>query len=234
MKAMILAAGKGERLLPLTQNTPKPLIKVGGKTLIERQIEKLVCAGLKDIVINVSYLSQQIIHYLKDGNKFGCKIEYCVEKEPLETLGGICNAIDLLDDEFIVINSDLYTDYDYKKLINLSWESKNLLAHLVLIKGFSEDFSIDSNGYGCINTSNNTKQEKFTFSGIACYKKEFFNSYLRENKKSPLDAFKVKLAPYLFEQANKKNISAEVYQGIWYDVGTISRLQQLNEFLANN
>ena len=125
MKAMILAAGKGERMRPLTEHCPKPLLTVNGNTLLERHIVALVAAGVSDIVINVSYLADQIIDFCGDGSRWGCSIEFSIEDEPLETAGGIVQALPLLGTEpFLLVSADVVTDFDYRELV----EHTNWLA----------------------------------------------------------------------------------------------------------
>lgn len=131
MKAMILAAGRGERMRPLTDTTPKPLLKISEKTLIEYHIEALVDAGINEIIINHAWLGEQIENYLGDGSRYGAVINYSREKEALETAGGIHNALNLLGEEpFIVVNADIFTDYPFKRLTTFSLKKT---AHLILV-----------------------------------------------------------------------------------------------------
>jgi MurNAc alpha-1-phosphate uridylyltransferase len=133
MRAMILAAGRGKRLSPLTDNLPKPLVEIAGKPLIVYHLERLAASGIQEIVINVSYLAQKIIDTLGDGRQFGVKITYSIEAEPLEVAGGIINALPLLGDKpFILLNGDIWTDYPVQQLIQHA-EHFNKLAHLVLV-----------------------------------------------------------------------------------------------------
>ncbi|MBT3206654.1 MAG: nucleotidyltransferase family protein [Gammaproteobacteria bacterium] len=211
MNAMILAAGRGERMRPLTDNCPKPLLKVKGKPLISYHLEALKKAGITSVVINVSWLGDQIQLALGDGSAFGLRIQYSVENDALETAGGIIQALDKLDDEFIVVNGDVFTDYDFSNLLIPTAD-----AHLVLVPNPehnpSGDFGID-NGL-LLNTSN----QQHTFAGISCYRKSFF---------SGLDQGQRALPPLLRAGADQQNVSAELFDGLWNDVGTAERLEQL-------
>ncbi len=218
MKAMILAAGKGERLMPLTKNTPKPLIKVRGKALIEHSIEALKKAGVHDIIINTAYLGEQIQTHLGDGTKFGICIHYSIEKTALETAGGIIKALPVLGNTpFIVMNADVLCDYDLSTL-TLPNDS---LAHLLLVDNpkhnLNGDFALAN---GRIIYPNNT--QTYTFSGIGLYHPSFFQSELSNDGKLALSS--------LFKEAiNKGQLTGEHYSGDWHDIGTAERLQLVNE-----
>ncbi|CAC9530068.1 Glucose-1-phosphate thymidylyltransferase (EC 2.7.7.24) [uncultured Gammaproteobacteria bacterium] len=219
MKAMILAAGRGERMMPLTANTPKPLIKVKGKPLIEHSIEALKKAGIIDIVINISYLAEQIKSHLGDGSKFGVNISYSDEStSALETAGGIIKALPLLSDKpFLVINSDVVCDYALSQ-IKLP---KSSLAHLLLINNPAHnpkgDFSIGNSQK--LTLANN---KSFTFSGLGIYHPDFFKNHLDSQDK-------LALYPLLVDAIARNQLSGEHYQGYWQDIGTPERLE-----LANN
>ncbi len=208
---MILAAGRGKRMRPLTDSCPKPLLPIKGKPLIGYHLEALKKAGIDSVVINVSWLADQIQQALGDGSSYGLKIQYSVEEEALETAGGIIQALDKLDDEFIVVNGDVFCGYDFSRLLNLSRD-----AHLVLVANPRHnpagDFGISN------NLLLNSSPLQYTFSGISCYRKSFF---------SGLDQGRRALAPLLREQADQQNVSAELYDGLWSDVGTIERLDSL-------
>jgi len=208
---MILAAGRGERMRPLTDRCPKPLLKVKGKPLIVYHLEALKKAGIDSVVINVSWLADHIQQTLGDGSSFGLHIQYSVEDEALETAGGIIQALDKLDDEFMVVNGDVFCDYDFTRLLNLSAE-----AHLVLVP------NPEHNQVGDFGVSNglllNSSHQQYTFSGLSCYRKSFFNG---------LDQGRRALAPLLRAQADQQNVSAELFDGLWSDVGTIERLDSL-------
>jgi N-acetyl-alpha-D-muramate 1-phosphate uridylyltransferase len=214
---MILAAGRGERMRPLTDSCPKPLLEINQKALIVYHLEALKRAGIDRVVINVSWLAEQIEHVLGDGSQFGLAISYSYEQEALETAGGIVRALDKLDDEFIVVNADVFTDYDFSQLFQLEAE-----AHLVLVSNpehnQSGDFAIEN---GCLSNASNSRH---TFSGIAAYRKSFFKG---------IGEGKIALAPILRRAADDGRISAELYSGQWSDVGTVERLQQLNESAVN-
>ncbi|CAA6815494.1 MAG: Glucose-1-phosphate thymidylyltransferase (EC [uncultured Sulfurovum sp.] len=216
MTAMILAAGLGSRMRPLTNNTPKPLLEIGGKPLIVWHIEQLEEAGFTDIVINVAYLGQQIIQYLGDGSKFGVNILFSDEQNEgaLETAGGIVKALDKLSDTFLVVNGDVWTDYNYCNNFELSEEK---LAHLVLVKNPEHNLKGDFLLTGT--------DEKYTFSGIAYYSKRLF---------MPLSYGKAPLAPLLFDAVVKNKVITEYHDGSWHDIGTPERLELLDNILKNN
>ncbi len=213
MKAMILAAGRGKRMMPLTKDTPKPLIKIHGKALIEHSINRLKNADITDVVINTAYLGEKIQAHLGDGAKFGIDIKYSIEKNPLETGGGIIQALPLLGNTpFIVINSDVLCDYDLSTLIL----PDNSLAHLLLVDNPKHhpngDFSLINDKIISPNT------QTYTFSGIGIYHPNFFQSYLHNNKELPLSI--------LFKEAiNKEQLTGEHYSGNWHDIGTPERLK---------
>lgn len=228
---MILAAGRGERMRPLTDSCPKPLLKVKGITLIEHHIKKLVSAGIDEIVINHAWLGEQIIAYLGDGSRFGAKISYSREPVALETAGGIINALALLvDDEqtsFLVVNGDVYSDIDYKVLPNLAPEHH---AHLILVNNPEHnkkgDFSIRN---GLLENPIDDSQQTYTFSGVALYRKSFFIDREIGVTGDKLATEQVlPLAPMLRAAATKGVISASVFNGAWTDVGTPERLALLN------
>ncbi|MBF0265829.1 MAG: nucleotidyltransferase family protein [Gammaproteobacteria bacterium] len=231
MKAMILAAGRGERMRPLTDKCPKPLLKVKGKALIEYHIESLIKAGVKDIVINHAWLGQKIVETLGDGKRWGINIQYSHENQALETAGGIIKALPLLagseNDEFIVVNGDIYTDYDFTR-ISAKALDKPVQAHLVMVENPKHhpkgDFSINQKGFLLQDDSN----EKFTFSGIAKYHIDFFTTLadLYQQKPEPL-------APLLIKAIKHLKVTGEVFRGYWSDVGTIERLQETNQFVLS-
>ena len=219
MIGMILAAGRGERMMPLTKNTPKSLIKVKDLTLIEHSINALKKSNIIDIVINIAYLGKQIKSYLGDGSKFGVNIAYSDESSgALETAGGIIKALPLLGIKpFIVINSDVLCDYDLSKL-TLPVGS---LAHLVLIDNPPHnpngDFSLVNN-----HQVTNVHGQSYTFSGIGIYHPDLFKSHLEFEQKLPL-------YPILKEAIANGNLSGEHYDGYWQDVGTPERLELANK-----
>ena len=219
MKVMILAAGRGERMGNLTQNCPKPLLKVKGRCLIDWHLIKLCEAGFKDVVINVAYLSNEIIEFVGDGSKWGLNISISEEEQALETAGGIKKAIKYLGDEpFAVINADIFSDYNYKNLKNRFLENKRM-GHLVLVNNPEHnpkgDFGIMDDGILTMNS-----KRSLTFAGIAIYDPNFFSELAGRNK--------IKLAPILEIAINKKCIQGELFEGLWSDVGTPERLNMIN------
>jgi MurNAc alpha-1-phosphate uridylyltransferase len=217
VKAIILAAGRGERMRPLTEITPKPLLRAGGQCLIEYHLHALARAGVHEIVINHSWLGQQIVDYLGDGQRYGVRIVYSAEGEPpLETAGGIIQALPLLGDApFILVNADVWTDYDFSQLPH-TLRGK---AHLVLVDNPAHhpegDFALQS--HSVRNAGN-----KLTYSGIGVYSPALF---------ADLPAGVRPLAPLLRAAIEREEISGEWYRGQWWDIGTPERLQQLDQFL---
>ena len=219
MKAMILAAGRGERMRPYTDTTPKPLLKVAGKALITYAIENLSQAGFVDIVVNVAYLGQQIKDFCGKGQQWDVTINYSDEGEtPLETAGGIAYALPLLGDKpFIVINADIICDYPLAKLREQAID----LAHLVMIDNPEHhpegDFSLSGNG---LLTEHG--KEKLTFSGIGVYQPKLFAN---------VSPGTLKLRPILNQAINSAHVSGEKYSGLWMDIGTPQRLQEIDELM---
>lgn len=215
MKAMILAAGRGERMRPLTDTTPKPLLMAGSKRLIEFHLMNLARAGFSDVVINVAWLGQLIIDTLGNGENYNLNITYSNEKDQaLETGGGIYNALPLLGEApFLVINGDVWTDYPFEKLYDFSLQDK---AHLVLVKNPEHnpdgDFSISA------DRVNDNESEKFTYSGIGVYSADFFSQ--QNDGKYPL-------APMIRRYISENKVSGELYNGNWMDIGTQQRLNDL-------
>ena len=232
MKAMILAAGRGERMRPLTDFTPKPLLKVGGKPLIVWHLERLAKAGFKDIVINHAHLGEQIEQALGNGAQWGLHIQYSPEKVALETAGGIANALHLLGSEpFLVVNGDTYTEIDFKGTalqadIHAGTGHALKLAHLVLVDNPpqhpSGDFAIEfkSQSDGMLK---NEGTQMLTFSGVGVYHPELFAEVAKGQP--------AKLAPLLRKAIDNNTASAQYYQGVWHDIGTPERLKNLDENL---
>ncbi|HKJ50434.1 MAG TPA: nucleotidyltransferase family protein [Gammaproteobacteria bacterium] len=212
MKAMILAAGRGERMRPLTDRVPKPLLPVAGKPLIVHHLEALSRAGFGEVVINLSWLGEQIRDLLGDGGGFGLSIAYSEEPEALDTAGGILQALPRLGERFVVVNADIYTDYDFTRL-----RRADSPAHLVLVENPVHhpegDFSLEGSKVG------NLDSPRYTFSGIAQYRREFF---------AGLAAGKLALAPLLRKAAGQGRVSGELFAGDWTDIGTPERLDTLN------
>ena len=212
MKAMILAAGRGERLRPLTDTVPKSLLEVRGRPLIEYHLEALSRAGFSEIVINLSWLGNQVRDRLGDGGDFNLAIEYSDEPEALETAGGIVQALPLLGERFIVVNADIFTDYDFARL-----KRSDSKAHLVLVENPQHnpqgDFSLLESTVG------NNGSPRYTFSGIAQYHRSFFDG-LVPGKQS--------LAPLLRAAAQQHQLTGELFSGVWSDIGTLERLLASN------
>lgn len=220
MKAMILAAGHGERMRPLTEHTPKPLLEVGGKSLIVWHIENLKKAGFEDIVINIAWLGERIPAALGNGSKLGVNLHYSDEQQSgaLETAGGIIKALPLLGDEpFLVVNGDVWCSFPYS---NLSPLKNGDLAHLVLVNNPEHN----RKGDFALNTSrlNEAGDNKHTFSGIGYYHPDLFKKL--EQGKRPL-------APLLRAKMRENKISGELYTGDWRDIGTPARLKELDRAL---
>ncbi|MDO8312917.1 MAG: nucleotidyltransferase family protein [Sideroxyarcus sp.] len=223
MIAMILAAGRGERMRPLTDHTPKPLLQAGCKPLIMWHIERLVRAGIIDIVINHAHLGAQIEQALGNGGQFGAHILYSSEGIALETAGGIAFALPLLGNgPFAVVNGDIYCDYDFGRLPPLAAQmhSNQDAIHLVLVDNPAHHPAGD---FGLRDTRVTHTAPKFTFSGIGLYRPELFAHIPRGTKAS--------LAPLLREQIALGKASGEHYRGLWVDVGTPQRLDELDKRL---
>lgn len=218
MRAMILAAGRGERMRPLTDHTPKPLLMVGGKPLIVWHIERLALSGFRELVINHAHLGQQIEAALGDGAQWQLQIRYSAEGTALETAGGIVNALSLLGDQpFLVINGDVFTDIDYATLSL----PEGKLAHLVLVDNPPQHAAGD---FGLANgLVVETAAQTLTFSGVGIYHPQLFESL---TKGQP-----AKLAPLLRQAMQQQQVSGQHHAGIWHDIGTPERLQQLDRWL---
>lgn len=214
MKAMILAAGKGERMRPLTLTTPKPLVRAAGVPLIEYHLRALAAAGFSEIVINHAWLGQQIEDYLGDGSQFGLSIHYSPEGEPLETGGGIFRALPLLGDEaFLVVNGDIWTDYDFSVL----HQPISGLAHLVLADNPAHHPAGDFSLVGDQVQDGQPQSPTLTYSGIAVLHPQLFDGCTD-------GAFK--LAPLLRKAMADGQVSGERLKDQWVDVGTHERLAE--------
>ena len=221
MKAMILAAGRGERMRPLSDVTPKPLLTAGGKPLIAWTLGRLRDGSIREIVINHAHLGDQIEAALGDGAKYGVSIRYSPEREALETAGGIANALDLLGDlPFIAAAGDIYCDYDCRKL--WSRDLGGTLAHLVLVPNpphnLTGAFALEQ------TTLRNDGSPRYTFSGIGLYHPALFAGIQRGNRHQ--------LAPLLREAADAGRASGELHRGDWFDIGTPKRLADLDQRLS--
>lgn len=229
-QAMILAAGKGTRLRPLTLETPKPLVEVGGQPLIVWHIKALQAAGITDITINASWLADRLMQALGDGAEYGVKLHWSVEDdEPLETAGGIFNALrtgKLQDAPFILVNSDVWTTYDFAQLQDYTL-GPDQLAHLLLIDNPEHnnggDFAINN---GLASEQPIADADKYTFAGISVVSARLVDG-LVSGQPAPL-------APLLKQAMLKFQITAEVIKDNWIDVGTPERLTQVNEFIQTH
>ena len=214
MRAMILAAGRGERLRPLTDKIPKSLVEVRGESLLERHLDNVHTAGIRTVVINLGWLGDQVVERLGSGERYGLEIIYSQEGDDiLETGGGIHKALPTLGtDPFLVVNADIYTDMPVPAL----QLDDSHLGHLVMVPtpDYRDhgDFDIDD---GLIR---NGESAAYTFSGVAIYRPEFFDG---------CEAGRFPLAPMLREAADRGQLSGSLYEGLWADVGTPERLAAL-------
>jgi len=218
MRAMILAAGRGERLRPLTDTLPKPLFDINGKSLIERHLERLAQAGFREVVINLAHLGDLIRETLGDGSNWGLNIHYSPEPPgALDTGGGIQQALPLLGEApFAIINGDIFCDYPLARLRAIKCDH----AHLVLVRNPAHnpkgDFALQ--GGHVLPISNAEGQATYTFSGISVYNPRFFAA-------APGGRFSV--VPMLYTAAAEKHVTGEIYRGSWHDIGTLERLEAL-------
>lgn len=220
---MVLAAGFGKRLRPLTDRMPKPLVPVLGKPLIEYTLERLTAAGVKQVVINTAYLGEQIRAHLGSGDRFGIQIQYSEEREPLETAGGITKALPLLGDApFLVVNSDVWCDFDFSRWIETPLPD-NCPGRLLMVPNPPHnpegDFGID-NGL----LSGSTKP-RYTFAGISYLRPQILTGYPNARERYGLGE--------VFAH-NEDIMQAEVYEGGWCDVGTPERLKKLEQRLSSD
>ncbi|MDQ3057682.1 MAG: nucleotidyltransferase family protein [Pseudomonadota bacterium] len=239
MKALILAAGLGERMRPLTNTTPKPLLQAGDKPLVAWHLEKLAAIGVKDVVINTSWLAEQFPQTLGDGARWGLTLHYSPEGgAPLETGGGMCNALPLLGDgrvanePFIVVNGDIWTDYDFARLPrNIAGD-----AHLVLVDNPAHnargDFSL--RGDGLVESDG---AQRLTFAGIGVYRPSLFHGWrdiVGDVQGVAQTPPRFKLAPLLRAAMAQGRVTGELHADRWTDVGTPQRLAQLDEELRHD
>ncbi len=221
MKAMILAAGRGERMRPLTDAVPKPLLAVAGKPIITWTIERLARAGFNELVINHSHLGHLIETTLGDGFQLGVSIHYSRETEALETAGGMANALPLLGGEpFLAVNGDIYCDFDFGSLRMRQMGPE--LAHLVLVSNPDHhpdgDFALEN------GQVRNEGDARWTYSGIGVYRPELL-AQVRPGEKA-------RLAPLLRAAAARGLVTGEIGPGAWYDIGTPGRLEWIERQLA--
>jgi MurNAc alpha-1-phosphate uridylyltransferase len=232
MKALVFAAGKGERMRPLTDRTPKPLLLAGGKPLIVWHLEKLAAVGVSDVVINIAWLAEQFPTTLGDGSRWGLRLHYSYEgAEPLETGGGMLHALPLLgeggsDEPFLAVNSDIWTDYDFALLPR---EPRGM-ATLLMVPNPDHnergDFALDAAG-----VLHSDGEQRLTFAGIGVYRPALFAQWqgvigdaTGVNEIPP----RFKLAPLLRAAMAGGQVTGQAWRGAWTDVGTPRRLQQLN------
>ncbi len=223
---MILAAGRGERMRPLTDETPKPLLNVNGQRLIEYHIKALATAGVTEVVINTAWLGEQIPRFLGNGSRYGVRLAFSNEGEALETGGGIFKALPLLGSEpFILVNGDVWSDYKFEPLVKLINDGFDRLAHLVLVKNpghnLQGDFTVEEHSGLLLNQKGVSAG---TYSGIGIYHPKMFIQ---------CKPGKFPLAPMLYEGMATQEISGENYTGLWFDIGTPERLSTLNKMLAS-
>jgi MurNAc alpha-1-phosphate uridylyltransferase len=222
MKAMILAAGRGERLRPLTERTPKPMVEAGGKPLVDWHLQRLAAAGIREAVVNVSHLADQIVAHVGDGARYGMRVAWSREAEPLETAGGIANAGGLLGEApFLLVNSDIYCECDFAALRSLHLGAS--VAHLVLVPNPAHhaagDFTLEAGRVG------NGDAPRYTYAGVAVMSPEIVSG-VRPGDKAPL-------GPLLRKAASERRLAGELYRGVWTDVGTAERLAELRTLLAS-
>jgi MurNAc alpha-1-phosphate uridylyltransferase len=225
MKAMILAAGIGERMRPLTDRTPKPLLQVGGRALIEHHIIRLADAGFSEVVINVSHLAQQIMDFCGDGSRWGLSIEYSHEDQPLETAGGIHRALPLLGRHpFLVVNGDIWIDYDFGQLRGYRFVAEES-AHLVMVRNRPQhpngDFLLEPDGRV---RELPPGEPGLTYAGVGVYCAAFF---------SGMRPGKLALRPLLDDAIRQQRLTGEYHPGGWEDVGTPERLRALDEAVSS-
>jgi MurNAc alpha-1-phosphate uridylyltransferase len=221
MRVMILAAGRGERLRPLTDRIPKAIVPAGGKPLIAWHLERLAAAGYREAVINVSHLAERVVETVGEGSRYGLRIAYSREREPLETAGGIAQARALLGEApFLLVNADIYCEFDFARLRQHTLGES--LAHLVLVPNpphrSGGDFSLEKGMIG------NGGSPRYTYAGIAVMSPALV-AEIRAGEKAPL-------APLLRAAAERRRLSGELYVGRWQDVGTPERLAELEAHLA--
>ena len=222
---MILAAGYGKRLRPLTHKIPKPMIPVAGKPLLQHHIERLVAMGITEVVINVSWLADQIESFFGDGSNFGIRITWSKESEPLETGGGILKVLPLLGDApFLLINGDIWTDFPLPTVTDITLEGDQS-AWLLLVNNPQHnpvgDFGLQE---GFVSYEPDLK---YTFSGISVFKPMLFADYAQNRMEASCFPLRDVLRPAI----ESKRIIGSVYAGHWCDVGTIERYNELNKHL---
>lgn len=227
MKAMILAAGRGERMRPLTDHTPKPLLQAGGKPLIVWHIERLVAAGFADIVVNCAWLGERLQAVLGDGSRVGARLLWSAESPALETAGGIARALPALGPEpFLVVNGDVWCDWDFRQARQsaAALAATRTRAWLLLVDNPAHnpngDFGLDAGGRVQALSS---RLPALTFSGIGVYCPHFFQTVSGQEPAA--------LAPVLRQAISHSEVIGARHEGVWMDIGTPQRLQQLDTYL---
>lgn len=228
MKAIVLAAGRGERMRPLTDRTPKPLLEAGGRSLIEWQILRLVRGGIREVVVNVSHLGEQIVAALGAGDRLGARIAYSREPVALETAGGIALALPMLGESaFVAVNADVYCEFDFSPLVALAERMEVARetaapAHLVLVPNPPHhprgDFGLDASG-----RVDGAAHVRLTFSGIGVYHPTFFAGIAAGERRA--------LGPMLHAATARGRLTGERFDGRWMDIGTPERLAALRSLL---
>ena len=233
MKALIFAAGLGERMRPLTDTTPKPLLEVAGKRLIEWHLEKLAACGIEDVVINTSWLATQFPQVLGDGARWGLRIRYSHEgATPLETGGGMLHALPLLGDEpFLLVNGDVWTDLDFA---GLPREPEGL-AHLVMVdcppQATQGDFALDADGH-----VRSDGPQRLTYAGIGVYRPQLMDGWREHSRDKGANDTppRFRLAPILRAHMADGRVHGQHHRGRWTDVGTPERLARLDAELRGD
>lgn len=226
MKAMILAAGLGQRMRPLTDHLPKPLLPVAGKPLLQYHLENLQAAGIREVVVNLAYLGEKIREFVGDGSRWGLTVSYSEESEPLDTGGGLLHALPLLGEQpILLINGDVWSDISIAELCSRAAGGARA-GHLVLVPNPvfhpAGDFFLPQDG--ALITSQGQAERRFTFAGISILAPSLIADYPQRRRKFPL----VEVLRLAIEQ---EQLTGEVYTGGWSDVGTPERLQQLEAVL---
>ena len=233
MKALIFAAGLGERMRPLTDTTPKPLLEVGGKRLIEWHLEKLAACGIEDVVINTSWLATQFPEALGDGARWGLRIRYSYEgTTPLETGGGMLHALPLIGEEpFLLVNGDVWTDLDFATL----QREPEGLAHLVMVdrppQATQGDFALEADGH-----VRSDGAQRLTYAGIGVYRPQLLDDWREHSRDAGADDNppRFRLAPILRAHMAEGRIHGQHHRGRWTDVGTPERLRTLDDELRHS
>lgn len=216
MKAMILAAGRGKRMRPLSDFCPKPLLQINGKPLLQYHIEALQRAAINELVINTHWLAEQIHAFCGDGSRFGVQIQYSDEApDALETAGGIARALPMLGEQFIVVNGDIFSDFEFKNWRNIKLSAEHP-AHLLLVDNPPHHREGD---FGITEAWLSHDLPRWTFAGIGVYHASLFAGFESEAVEP--------LGPMLHRSCGQQSISAEYYSGLWADVGSPERLQQM-------